>query len=119
MKVETVLSPEGEEQVVLRRQDFQDLIDARDHALAMRDVATGVMPTLTDAELGTYLATPSPLAFWRKRRGLTQAALAASAGISQAYLAQIETGRRTGDVNLYAKIARQLSVQIEDLLAQG
>ena len=104
--------------VTLTRQEYEDLVDARDHAIAMRDVATDAMETLTEAELDDYVAAPSPLAFWRRRRDLTQGALAAMAGISQAYLAQIETGRRTGDVRLYARLAKTLHVRIEDLVAE-
>lgn len=102
--------------VILRRADYEDLIDARDHAQAMRDVATGAMETLSDAELDAYLAAQSPLAFWRKHRGLTQTAMAAATGITQPYLAQIEGGSRGGDVALFAKFARTLRVRIEDLV---
>lgn len=105
------------ETVTLTRQEYEDLIDARDHALALRDVATGAMETLTEAEMDEYLAAPTPLAFWRRRRGLTQAALAATVGVTQPYLAQIETGRRTGDVRLYARLAKALRLRIEDLVA--
>ena len=101
-----------EETITLTRTEYQDLVDARDHAIAMRDVATGAMETLADAELDAYLAAPSPLAFWRKRRGLTQAALASEVGITQAYLAQIERGVRTWDVQLYARLAKTLRVPI-------
>ncbi|WP_135470541.1 helix-turn-helix domain-containing protein [Crenalkalicoccus roseus] len=104
--------------VILSRQEYEDLIDARDHAVALRDVATGAMETLTEAEMDAYLAAPTPLAFWRRRRGLTQAALAATVGITQPYLAQIETGKRSGDVRLYARLAKALRVRIEDLVAE-
>lgn len=106
------------ETVTLPRQEYEDLVDARDHAVAMRDVAIGAMEVLTEEELDAYLAAPSPLAFWRGRRGLTQAALAAEAGVSQPYLAQIEAGKRTGDVRLYARLARILRVRMEDLVAE-
>jgi DNA-binding XRE family transcriptional regulator len=104
--------------VTIPRQEYEDLVDARDHALAMRDVATGAMETLTEAEMDAYLSAPSPLAFWRRRRGLTQAALAAGLGVSQPYLAQIETGQRTGDVRLYARMAKALRVRMEDLVPE-
>ena len=103
--------------ITLPRQEYEDLVDTRDHAVAMRDVATGAMATLADDELDDYLAEPSPIAFWRRHRGLTQAALAAEIGVSQPYLAQIEGGARTGDVRLYARMAKALRVRIEDLLA--
>jgi DNA-binding XRE family transcriptional regulator len=103
--------------VTLTRDEYEDLIDARDHALAMRAVATGEMETLTEAELDAYLAATTALAFWRRYRGLTQAELAGKVGITQPYLAQIEGGKRTGDVHLYARLARALRVRIEDLVA--
>jgi DNA-binding XRE family transcriptional regulator len=102
--------------ITLTTQEYQDIIDARDHAMAMRDVATGAMETLTEAEVTAYLEASSPLAFWRHHRGLSQSSLAGAAGISQPYLAQIETGKRVGDVNLYAKFAKTLNVKIEDLI---
>jgi len=102
--------------ITLTRADYEELVDARDHAQAMRDVATGAVETLSEVELDAYLAAQSPLAFWRKHRELTQAALAAAAGITQPYLAQIEGGSRGGDVALFAKFARALRVRIEDLV---
>jgi DNA-binding XRE family transcriptional regulator len=105
--------------ITITRAEYQDLIDARDHAIAMREVTAGIMPTLSDAELELYLAAPTPLAFWRRHRGMTQAELAASVGKTQPYVAQIERGQRSGDIRLYAKFAEALSVRIEDLVPLG
>lgn len=105
--------------ITLTRADYENLIDARDHAQAMREVATSAMETLSETELDAYLTAQSPLAFWRKQRGLTQAALAATAGITQPYLAQIEGGSRGGDVALFARFAQTLRVRIEDLVSAG
>jgi transcriptional regulator with XRE-family HTH domain len=65
----------------------------------------------------TYLTATTPLAFWRKRTGKTQAALAAEVGVSQPFLAQIEAGTRDGTVRVLARIARALRLRIEDLVA--
>jgi len=105
----------GEEKVILSRTDYEDLIDARDHAIAMREIANGA-PTLSGAELDDFLAAKTPLAFWRHRAGLTQARLAETVGISQAFLAQVERGVRTGTIGLHVKLARALGTRIEDLL---
>jgi DNA-binding XRE family transcriptional regulator len=102
--------------VTLTRAAYEDLIDARDHGQAMRDIATGAVETLTGAAVDVYLAAPSNLAFWRHHRGLTQAALASQIGITQPSLAQAETGRRGLSVRPYAKLAKVLRVRIEDLL---
>jgi len=117
MSVQTISTPSGDELVVITRAEYEDLVDASDHAAAMAAYRGGDDPGLTDAEMDGYLAATSPLVFWRKRRGLTQTALAEAAGLSQAYLAQIETGKRVGDVGVLARIARRLGVRIEDLIA--
>jgi DNA-binding XRE family transcriptional regulator len=117
VSIQTIVSPSGDEFVVLSRQEYQDLLDARDHAAAMRSVAAGA-DVLGDAELGEYLAAPTPLAYWRKRRGMTQPQLAAQLDISQPYLAQLETGRRVGDVLLYSRLAKALGLRIEDLVPE-
>jgi DNA-binding XRE family transcriptional regulator len=116
MNVQFIKTPGGEELAVLSREDFEDLIDARDAALAKREIAAGRMETFCEAETAEYLAAPSPLAFWRKRSGLTQAALADAAGISQAYLAQIEAGDRIGTVDTCHKLAKALDVPLQYLI---
>ncbi len=116
MHVQTITTPGGEELVLMSCADYEDLVDTRDHAQAIAAHRRGEDEGLTDAEMDAWLAAPTPLAFWRRRSGLTQAALAAAAAISQPYLAQIETGARTGDVMVYARLARRLGVHIEDLL---
>ncbi len=104
--------------ITLSRAEYQDLIDVRDAAIAMRDVASGVMPVLSEADVDVYLAAPTPLAFWRRYRRLTQKTLADQIGITQPYLAQIERGHRGGDVVLYSKLAAALKVRIEDLVPE-
>lgn len=106
------------ETVTLSREEYEALLDARDAALALRDVATGAMDTLSEAELDEYLATPTPLAFWRRHRGFTQAALAEAVGITQPYLAQIESGARVGDVRLHARLAKAMRLRMEDLVPE-
>jgi DNA-binding XRE family transcriptional regulator len=107
--------PPGDDTITLSRIEYEDLVDARDHAIAMRDVASGA-PTLSEAELDDFLAAKTPLAFWRRRAGLTQGRLAELVGISQAFLSQLELGLRTGSIGLHAKLARALGVRIEDLV---
>lgn len=117
MDIQRIKTPGGEEMVVLPAQEFDDLVDARDHAQAMA-YRRGEGDWLNEAETVAFRSASSPLAFWRQRRHLTQVQLAAEVGVSQAYLAQIETGKRVGDVALYQRLARKLGVAIEDLLPQ-
>jgi len=102
--------------VSMSRAEYEDLIDARDHAIALRDMAAGSMPILNDDDMDAYLATPTALAFWRKHRRMTQVDLAAAAEISQPYLAQLESGQREAMGAVYNRLAHRLGVRVDDLL---
>jgi transcriptional regulator with XRE-family HTH domain len=54
---------------------------------------------------------------WREHRGMTQQKLAEAAGISKAYLSQIEAEVRGGSVAVLSKLAKALSVDLDDLVA--
>src|ERR1700728_228699 len=69
MTIQTTISPDGERLVTLTAEEYQDLIDGRDAAVAMREIAAGTMPTVAEADLDAYLAAPTPLALWHKHRG--------------------------------------------------
>jgi DNA-binding XRE family transcriptional regulator len=116
-------TPSGEDITILPTADYERLMeiveetgDRRDSEIALLEIAAGSVELLTHVEVTELLAAPTPLAFWRRRRGLTQAALADAVGISQAYLAQIEGGKRTGDVKVYQRVASVLRVDVDDLL---
>lgn len=114
-----VRTPGGEELVLLPRAEFEMLsaaLEAAEHRNAMARIAAGTLETLTAEETAAALEEPTPLAFWRKKRRLTQAMLATAAGISQPYLASLEKGERKGDPALFLRLARALSVRMEDLV---
>ena len=92
MTIQTTISPDGERLVAMTAEEYQDLIDGRDAAVAMREIAAGTMTTVVEADVDAYLAAPTPLAFWRKHRGMAQIELSWAADISQPYLAQLENG---------------------------
>ncbi len=117
-------TPSGEEIVILPAEDYVRLLemaeDARDLAIAeaaLENLRSGKAELLTQTEVREFLAAPTPLSFWRKRRDLTQAALAERVGISQAYLAQIERGKWVGDIQLYRRLAGALRLEMEDIAA--
>ncbi len=107
-------TPGGERLIVLSEHEYEDLVDARDATIALQGMEGGRMETIPASEMDEALTTP--IAYWRCRRGLTQSALAEAAGVSRAYVAQIEGGHRVGDVRLYSTLARLLGVRIEDLV---
>jgi hypothetical protein len=53
-------------------EESEDLVDDRDHAAAMLGNQDGTVPLVDDKDVDTYLAAPTPLSFWRARRGLRQ-----------------------------------------------
>ena len=114
--VQTIIAPSGDQLVVLAKADYEDLLDARDHAEAMAAARVAPSSLLDDSDMDAYLAAATPLAFWRRRSGRSQGVVARRAGISQAFLAQMETGKRTGDVATYARLAEALGHRIEDLI---
>ena len=113
--IETITAPDGRRRVMMDEEEYLDLIDARDAAVALREIAAGA-PTFSEAEADAYLAAATPLAFWRQRAGLTQKALADKADVSQAFVAQIESGRRHGTVTVLADLAKALGVRVDDLI---
>jgi transcriptional regulator with XRE-family HTH domain len=52
----------------------------------------------------------------RRRRGLTQEALAAKAGLSRTYLARLETARQDPTLSTLVKLAKALGVRVTRLL---
>jgi ribosome-binding protein aMBF1 (putative translation factor) len=89
--------------------------DAADAAIAKKSIARNE-ETLSEAELDELLAARTPLAFWRKKRGLTQMELAKAAGIAQGFLSEIESGLKTGDVTVLQRIAGALEISLLELV---
>ena len=54
----------------------------------------------------------------RERRGWTQAQLAAKAGYSDAFISQLETGKKHGSVATLKSLARGLGVTTDQLLGK-
>jgi hypothetical protein len=105
-----------EELVTLTRQEYQDLIDARDAALTLEQIARGEAETFTETEADRYLAAPSPLNFWRTYRNMSLDVLAREAGADSGELAEADEGRLELPARVYARLARALRTRIEDLL---
>jgi ribosome-binding protein aMBF1 (putative translation factor) len=113
-------SPKGDDIVILSRKEYDQLVvaaneDAADAAVARKAIARHE-ETISEAELDELLGAKTPLAFWRKKRGLTQAELAKAAGIAQGFLSEIESGLKTGDVTVLQRIAVALEISLLDLV---
>jgi ribosome-binding protein aMBF1 (putative translation factor) len=113
-------SPKGDDIVILSRKEYDRLLAAADEdvidaAIAKKAIARNE-ETLSEAEVDELLASRTPLAFWRKKRGLTQTDLAKAAGIAQGFLSEIESGLKTGDVTVLQRIAIALEISLLELV---
>jgi len=122
-KPQTIQTPSGEEMVVLSRADYEELLSATEEledALAaersLARIAAGKVELIPEAEVDDYLDAPTPLAFWRRKRGMTQAALAERVGVTEEELAEIESGREEGQVGVLRDMAAALRVTVDELL---
>ena len=113
---------ENGDTVLLRRADYEALVrEAEDASDAVQIRAAEARVAAGDDEYvpieltKRLMAGAVPVRVWREHRGLSARALAARAGISAAYLSQIETGKKPGSFDAMAKIARALGVDMEDL----
>jgi transcriptional regulator with XRE-family HTH domain len=118
-------TPKGDEIVILSRAEYDALTaersaeDAADVAHANRilaELAGGSETLLTSEQADALLAAKTPLAFWRKHRGLTQEALSKLVGVAQGFISEIENGSKTGDVQTLAAAARALQISLNDLV---
>ncbi len=118
-------TPKGDDIVILSRAEYDALTmeqrdeNAADAAHANRilaDIARGSETLLTSQQVDGLLAAKTPLAFWRKHRGMTQETLSKLVGVAQGFISQIENGSKTGDVQTLAAIARVLKVSLDDLV---
>lgn len=82
----------------------EDALAAGDDELAPAVVANALL----DGE--------SPVRVWRQHRDMSRVQLAAATGISQAYPAQIETGKREGTSSRYRSLADAPGIDLDDLV---
>ena len=106
--------PIDEYQALLEKAEMLDNVAAYDQA---KTELTSHSDEIVPAKMvEAILAGKNPVRIWRKHRGLSQVELVELAGISQAYLAQIENGKREGTLATYKAIADALSVDLDDLV---
>ncbi|KWD78418.1 XRE family transcriptional regulator [Burkholderia ubonensis] len=89
-------------------------------ALHMLEAPPPAMPALpiTDDDRAFFVALGERMAQFRKARGLTQAQLAETLGLTQQTYQSYEVGRRRIPVSALPHVARALSVTLEDLFGE-
>lgn len=108
-----VAEDEQADYVILRPDDFEELIEDRlAEAAYERSRSQEQVPAVIVDRL---LGGENPVRVWREHRGLTLDALAQAAGTAKGYLSQIETGKRKGTIAVLRKLATVLAVDLDDL----
>ena len=122
-RTQTIKTDGASELVVMPRVEYDRLIaeleDAKDIASAKdfeaREAAGDV--EFLPWEMAKRLRQGEhPVTVWRDHRGLTQKALAERAKMTAAQLSEIEKGKKSGSVATLQKLARALSLTVDELL---
>lgn len=123
MNTQIITTPAGDRLVVLPEADYEALVaaaeDAADIATVRRfkeRLASGEEELVPATIVDRLVAGENAIRVWREHRGLSASSLAEKAGIAQAFLSQIETGKRDGTVTTLKKIADALAVTVDDLI---
>jgi DNA-binding XRE family transcriptional regulator len=127
MNVRFQKTPKGEV-AILPRKDYEALVaraaeadedsgTARLVARARKEIAAGA-PLLPKVIVDRLANGENPVRVLREWRGFTQMHLSFKTNISQGYISDIESGRRTGTLSTLRAIASVLDVPL-DLLVQS
>ena len=116
MTVQFIKTPSGGDLAVMPRDEFEDLVDGRIAAAALRALADGDEELLTSAEVADLLAAATPLAFWRKKRGIGAAEFGRMLDLTEVDVIELEAGRRDGPIAVFRKAAGILRIRLSDLV---
>ncbi len=92
--------------------DLDDLDDIKAYDRAKNGPAQEFVPAAVADRL---IAGEQPILVWREYRGFSTAALARHAGISGAYLSQLEHRTRQASQDVLLRLAAALKVEVGDL----
>jgi DNA-binding XRE family transcriptional regulator len=110
------------EMVTIPREEYErlqaaaeDLADLQTYDRAKAALAAGKEELVPADYVNRLLNGESALRVYRNLRGLTQATLAAKAGVNRVTVTEIETGRKQGSVTTLRALAKTLDVALDDL----
>ncbi|MFZ5766250.1 MAG: helix-turn-helix domain-containing protein [Thermodesulfobacteriota bacterium] len=123
MNVQIIEKNGKPEWAVVPFREYQKLREALDDAEDRKDLEEGVQALREGAETTVpgevtfaILDGMSPIRAWREHKQIKMSELAKKAGISSAYLSQIEKGRRNPTIDTLKAIAGELGIDIEMLI---
>lgn len=108
------LEIDGKSYVLLSEEDYEDLIDGLEASAVLARIAAGE-ETWPLHVVEARAKGENAVRVFRTYRGLSVSDLAEAAGISQPYLSEIETGKKTGSLDVLKRIAAALRVDLDDI----
>jgi DNA-binding XRE family transcriptional regulator len=122
MSVQFIETDDGKRLAVLPEADYRALLEAKEESndlAAVREfdarLARGDEELIPAEYVNRMLDGENKIRVWREYRGLTVKVLAEAAGVTPAYLSQIETGAREGTLATLKKLSAALRVTIDDI----
>lgn len=123
MGVQFIKSPNGEDMVLLSREEYDELVRIADEAaedaadVAAYDAAMAEGIELTPIEVTQHIREGAGLLkAYRLWRNLSQVELAERSGTSQGHISDIESRRRTITPDLATKLAAALDIPVRRLI---
>lgn len=122
MSVQFLETPTGR-LAVLPEAEYQRMAEALEDAEAgaiidrfRQRLADGEEELIPADVVDRILAGENPMRVWREFRGIKVGELATATKLSQAYVSQLEAGKREGSLAAMKAIAAVLRVTVDDLL---
>jgi DNA-binding XRE family transcriptional regulator len=94
----------------------EDLADAETVRVFHEKLARGEEELIPLEIVSRLIDGENPIRVWREHRGLSGKKLAEMAGISAAYLSELETDKKDGSLSVFKSIATALRLDLDDLV---
>lgn len=121
-KPSIITTPSGDRMAVIPLAEYERLVEAAEDSAdvraydeAKRRLAAGEDELIPAEFVNRMIDGENKIRVWREHRGFTIKELAEAAGLTPAYLSQIETGVREGTVETYKKLAAVLRIKLDDI----
>jgi DNA-binding XRE family transcriptional regulator len=123
LKEQFITTPGGERLVLVPEAEWlamqealEDRLDVATHEEFKRRLLAGEEELIPAEIVNRILDGENKVRVWREYRGLSSRELADKAGISAAYLSEIETGKKVGGIGRLTAIAAALGIDLDDLV---
>jgi predicted transcriptional regulator len=98
------------------QEALEDAEDIRDIERTLKAIQEGKEITIPGEITFAILEGTSPIRAWREYKNIKMNELSKKAGISPAYLSQIENNKRNPTIDTLKAIARELDIDIDVLI---